>query len=420
MSTHHVNWAGNLSYSAAAVLEPATVDELQGMVAGWPRVRALGTRHSFIDIADTPGALISLSRMDPDIRIDPTAMTASVTGGTRYGVLMRELEVQGFALHNTGSLPHISVAGATATGTHGSGDGNGILSTAISAVELVTADGSLVTIDRSSDELSALAVGLGAFGIITRITVEIQPSYLVRQDVYRDAPWETVLGRLDEVMASAYSVSLLADFSSPTVMQVWLKTRLGDGEHPEVAPTLFGATWYDDSEETAPENVNPRASVPGPWSERMPHFRLEGQPSNAGDELQTEYYVAREHGVQALEVLRTLGAQISPHLGIAEIRTAAADSLWLSPAYERDVLCIGFTWAKHPVEVAALLPVIEEALAPFAPRPHWGKLFHFGADVIGQRFPRLPDFMAVRKRYDPDQKFWNPFLERTLGAASGR
>ena len=416
MSIDHVNWAGNVTYSAEAFLEPATVDELQGLVARWPRVRALGTRHSFTEIADTSGALISLARMDPDIRIDRSAMTASVTGGTRFGVLIRELQAQGFALQNTGSLPHISVAGATATGTHGSGDGNGILATAISAVELVAADGSLVRIDRSSDELCALAVGLGAFGIITRVTLDIQPTYLVRQDVYRYAPWETVLGQLDEVMASAYSVSLLADFASPTVMQVWLKTRLGSGEHPEVAPTLFGATWYDDSDEVAPENVNQRASVPGPWSDRMPHFRLDGQPSHGGDELQSEYYVARENGVPALEVLRTLGARISPHLLIAEIRTAAADSLWLSPAYERDVLCIGFTWAKHPVEVAALLPVIEEALAPFAPRPHWGKLFHFGADVIGPRFPRLTDFLAARRRYDPEQKFWNPFLESALGA----
>ena len=416
MSIHHVNWAGNVTYGAEALLEPATVEELQDMVARRPRVCALGTRHSFTDIADTSGALISLAGIDPDVMVDPTAMTVSVTGGTRYGVLIRELQAQGLALHNTGSLPHISVAGATATGTHGSGDGNGILSTAIAAVELVAADGSLLRIDRSSDELPALAVGLGAFGIITRLTLDIQPSYVVRQDVYRYAPWETVLGQLDDVMASAYSVSLLADFASPTVMQVWLKTRLDGRERPEVATTLFGATWYDDSEELAPENVNQRASVPGPWSERMPHFRLEGEPSHGGDELQSEYYVAREHGVPALEALRALGPRISPHLRIAEIRTAAADSLWLSPAYERDVLCVGFTWAKHPAEVAALLPVIEEALAPFAPRPHWGKLFDLGADVVGQRFPRLPDFLAVRRRYDPEQKFWNPFLARVLGA----
>ncbi|MDJ0334659.1 FAD-binding protein [Salinibacterium sp. G-O1] len=416
MSNENVNWAGNLTYGAETIVAPSTVGEVQDLVARSPRVRALGTRHSFTDIADTPGTLISLAGLDPELRIDPAAMTASVTGGTTYGALISALQAQGFAVHNTGSLPHISVAGATATGTHGSGDGNGILSTAISAVELVTADGSLTTIDRSSEHLSALAVGLGAFGIITRVTLDLQPSYLVRQDVYRYAPWETVLEQLDEVMASAYSVSLLADFGSPTVMQIWLKTRLDEGDHPEVAPTLFGGTWYDDSDELAPENVNQRASVPGPWSERMPHFRLDRQPSNGGDELQSEYYVSREHGVQALEVLRTLGTQISPHLLISEIRTAAADSLWMSPAFERDVLCIGFTWAKHPAEVAALSSVIEEALAPFAPRQHWGKLFNFDADVIRERFPRVTDFKDLRRQYDPDGKFWNSFLERNLGA----
>ncbi len=417
MSTNSVNWAGNQTYNAEQIVEPATVAEVQGLVARWPRVRALGTRHSFNHIADTPGALISLAGLDPDIRIDPRAMTASVTGGTRFGVLIRELQAQGFALHNTGSLPHTSVAGATATATHGSGDGNGILSTAITAVELVTADGSLVQIDRTMEQLSAIAVGLGAFGVITRVTVDIEPTYLVRQDVYRHAPWEIVLEQLDEVMASAYSVSLLADFASPTVMQVWLKTRLGEGEHPPIAPTLFGGTWSDDSDEREPDNVNQRASVPGPWSERMPHFRLDRQPSSGGNELQSEYYVSREYGAPALEVLRTVGAQIAPHLLIAEIRTAAADSIWLSPAYKRDVLCIGFTWAKHPAEVAALLPVLEEALAPFAPRQHWGKLFHFGADVICQRFPRLNDFKALRTHYDPEGKFWNSFLEGTLGVS---
>lgn len=415
MSTEGMNWAGNLTYRAERVYYPTSIGELQGLVNRSPRVRALGTRHSFNEIADTTGVQISLAALSPDIGIDPSSMTASVTGGTPYGVLISALQEQGFALHNTGSLPHISVAGATATGTHGSGDGNGILSTAISAVEFVAADGSLVTVDRASEHLSALAVGLGAFGVITRLFFDIQPSYLVRQDVYRYAPWETVLERLDDVMASAYSVSLLADFASPTVMQIWLKTRLGEGENPEFAQTLFDAVWYDDADELNPANVNQRASVPGPWSDRMPHFRFEGVPSNGGDELQSEYYVKREYGVQALEVLRSLGARIAPHLLIAEIRSAAADTLWLSPAYEQDILCIGFTWAKHPEEVAALLAVIEDALKPYEPRPHWGKLFHFGADVIGPRFPRLDDFKAVRTHYDPQGKFWNPFLDRTLG-----
>jgi xylitol oxidase len=418
------NWAGNLAYRADSVHYPTSIAEVQELVARLPRVKALGTRHSFNAIADSPGgALISLSELAPEVTIDAEAMTVSVTGGTRYGVLAADLQSQGYALHNTGSLPHISVAGATATGTHGSGDRNGILSTAVSAVELVKADGSLLTVDRSNPDLKALAVGLGAFGIITRVVLDIQPTYLVRQDVYRNAPWDTVLEAFDAVMASAYSVSLLGDFGSPVLRQLWQKTRVesaGDGQRPPepVPETLHGGTWYDDAEEPPDHALNVRAGIPGPWSERLPHFRLDAPPSAGGDELQTEYFVERRHAVNALRTLRSLGDRISPHLHIAEIRTAAADDLWLSPAYARDSLCIGFTWRKHPTEVMALLPDLEAALAPHDPRPHWGKLFAFTDDAVAGRFPRLPDFLDLRTTYDPTGKFSNAFIDGLPGHAS--
>jgi len=411
------NWAGNLVYSVDSVHYPTSVVQVQELVARLPRVRALGTRHSFNGIADSPGgALISLSELASEVTIDADAMTVSVTGGTRYGVLAAELQAQGYALHNTGSLPHISVAGATATGTHGSGDRNGILSTAVSAVELVRYDGSLVTVDRSNPDLKALAVGLGAFGVITRLVLDVQPTYLVRQDVYRDAPWDTVLDAFDEVMASAYSVSLIGDPGSQVIRELWQKTRVesvSDGhQEPEpVAATLHGGTWYDDAEEPADHSLNVRAGIPGPWSERLPHFRLDAPPSAGGDELQTEYFVERRHAVNALRTLRSLGDRISPHLHAAEIRTAAADDLWLSPAYERDSLCIGFTWRKHPTEVMALLPDIEAALAPYEPRPHWGKLFVLNDEHLARRFPRLPEFLELTTTYDPMGKFSNAFIE---------
>jgi alditol oxidase len=415
------NWAGNLVYSVDSVHHPTSVVEVQELVARLPRVKALGTRHSFNGIADSPGgALISLSELAPEIAIDTDAMTVSVTGGTRYGVLAAELQSQGYALHNTGSLPHISVAGATATGTHGSGDRNGILSTAVAAVELVKSDGSLVRVDRSNPDLRALAVGLGAFGVITRLLLDLQPTYLVRQDVYRNAPWDTVLGAFDEVMASAYSVSLMGDFGSPVIHELWQKSRVesvSDGhQEPEpVAETLHGGTWYDDAEEPADHSLNVRAGIPGPWSERLPHFRLDAPPSVGGDELQTEYFVDRRHAVNALQTLRSLGDRISPHLHATEIRTAASDDLWLSPAYERDSLCIGFTWRKHPTEVMALLPDIEAALAPYAPRPHWGKLFVFNDEHLARRFPRLPAFLELTTTYDPMGKFSNAYIEALQG-----
>ena len=417
MSLELTNWAGNLAYGAESVHYPTSVVAVQELVARLSRVRALGTRHSFNTIADSPGgALISLSELAPEVTLDAEALSVSVTGGTRYGVLAAELQARGYALHNTGSLPHISVAGATATGTHGSGDRNGILSTAVSGVELVTADGSLVTVDRSNSDLKALAVGLGAFGVITRVVLDIQPTYLVRQDVYRNAPWDSVLEAFDEVMSSAYSVSLIGDFGSPVVRQLWQKTRVASvpdaDEQPEPVPkSLHGGTWYDDAEEPPDHALNVRASIPGPWSDRLPHFRLDAPPSAGGDELQTEYFVDRRHAVDALRMLRSLGDRISPHLHATEIRTVASDDLWLSPAYERDSLCIGFTWRKHPIEVMALLADIEAALEPYEPRPHWGKLFTFKSKDLARRFPRLPDFLELTTTYDPTGKFSNAFID---------
>jgi len=412
------NWAGNLSYRAANIHRPSSVPELQELVASAKRIRALGTRHSFSAVADSPGVLVSLDRLEHDVTIDTATMTATVTAATTYGVLADRLEAAGFALPNMGSLPHISVAGATATGTHGSGDHNGILATAIAAVELVTADGSLHTVDRSSPDLKALAVGLGAFGVITRLTLDIQPSYLVRQDVYRGAPWDSVLAELDEVMASAYSVSLMTGFDGPLVWWIWQKSRLDAGSAaaggPPMVASRFGGSWEDDANLPVPNSLNTRAGIPGPWSRRLPHFRLDAPPSVGGDELQTEYFVGREHGAAALRMLRSLGERIAPQLHAAEIRTVAADDLWLSPAHRRDSLCVGFTWRKHPAEVDALLPVIEDALRPFEPRPHWGKLFRLDAAELAQRFPRSPDFLELARTYDPDGKFWNPFLAGVL------
>jgi alditol oxidase len=421
MSPVFTNWAGNLAYSADSVHYPSSVDEVQDLVARLSRIKALGTRHSFNTIADSPGgALISLSELAPDITVDADAMTVSVAGGTPYGILAASLQSQGCALHNTGSLPHISVAGATATGTHGSGDRNGILSTAVSGVEFVKADGSLVTVDRSNPELKALAAGLGAFGVITRLVLDIQPTYLVRQDVYRNAPWDDVLDAFDEVMASAYSVSLIGDLGSPTIRELWQKTRVesvrDSHRQPDPVPqSLYGGTWYDDAEESSDHSLNVRAGIAGPWSERLPHFRLDAAPSAGGDELQTEYFVDRRDAVSALRALRSMGHRISPHLHAAEIRTVASDDLWVSPAYERDSVCIGFTWRKHPTEVMALLRDIEATLQPYEPRPHWGKLFLFDDANLSRCFPRLPECLELRTTYDPMGKFSNAFTDWVAG-----
>lgn len=400
-----VNWAGNVTYRASTLHSPSSIEEAQRLIATLPRVRAVGTRHSFSTIADSPsGALISLAGMNMDLEVDEESATASFLGAHSYGAVAAELDARGWALENMGSLPHISVVGGTATGTHGSGDKNGILATAIRAIELITSDGELRTIAEDDPDLEALAVGLGAFGVITRLTLAIQPSYRVRQDVYRDASWDTVLESFDEVMASAYSVCLIGRFESPAIGVTILKSVDAPGD--DAALERFGGTW--DPDPMPGEHHTVRAGRPGPWHERLPHFRPDFPPSVGGDELQSEYFVPRRHGVAAIETLRSMGDAIAPHLWATEIRTVAADDLWASPAFDRDSVCIGFTWKKHPEEVAALTTVVEEALEPFEPRPHWGKLF--GSTDLKRRFPRLAEHLALAERYDPTGKFGSDFL----------
>ncbi|KQO11623.1 hypothetical protein ASF06_03030 [Agreia sp. Leaf244] len=410
-----LNWAGTLEYKAADIVDATTIDEVSSLVAGAERIRALGTRHSFSDIADTDALLVTVTEIEPDFVLDDEARTVTVGAGTRYGILARYLEDNGWALHNMGSLPHISIAGAVATGTHGSGNGNGVLSTAVSALEFVTADGELRTVRRGEPGFDGLVVGLGAFGVVVRITLNIQPSFQVRQDVFRGLPWDVLLDDVEGVTSLGYSVSVFTDWVEDTIANFWVKTRLDSGvDVPDEWNgakrdiVSAGSLW-----ETSDDNLNEQGGKPGPWLERLPHFRLDRIPSN-GDEIQTEYFVPRSQGGDALRAVRALGEKIAPHLIITELRTAAADDLWLSMAYQRDSLIIHFTWKNEPDAVLALLPQIEEALAPFDARPHWGKLNTVDAVTLSRLYPRLPEFRALAAEWDPTGAFRNAALDRLI------
>jgi xylitol oxidase len=407
-------WAGTHTFGAARLVEAGTVAAVQEAVVGTVGpVRALGTRHSFNDLADTTGTLITVTRIPADPVIDHHARTVTVGAGTRYGDLAVWLESHGWALHNMGSLPHISVGGAVATGTHGSGVTNGCLSDAVAALQYVNAAGDLVTSRRGDDGFDGLVVGLGAYGIVVSLTLDIQPTYRVRQDVYRDLPWVTVLKDLPAVMSSGYSVSVFTMWAESSVQQVWRKTRIGAGDDP--TPDWLGARFERPDEsglvDVPPDNLTVKGGVDGPWLERLPHFRLESTPSN-GDEIQTEYFVALEDGADALHAVRELGEDIAPHLLITELRTVAADSLWLSGAYGRDTLAIHFTWRNDLAAVRSLTPRIEAALAPFGARPHWGKVHSVTADAVAAVTPRLADAREQFERLDPDARFSNEHLRR--------
>lgn len=411
------NWAGNYDYQAPRIAHPANMAELQDLVADAGKVSALGSRHSFNDIADTSGTLVVLDLLDAGISVDTQNMTVTVSGGTRYGTLAAELQRRGFALHNLASLPHISVAGAVATATHGSGDGNGNLATAVAALELVTADGTVITVRRGDAGFAGMVVGLGALGIVSRLTLDIEPSFDVAQTVFEGLDWEQILESFDALTSSAYSVSLFTDWSGSTVGQAWLKNRTDRAVLPAGLPEFFSGAPATQARHPLPgvsgSNCTQQLGVPGPWSDRLAHFRMEFTPSK-GDELQSEYLIPREHAVEALRTMRSLSGLVTPLLLIGEVRTIAADELWLSPNYGRDGIGLHFTWRQDEPAVRALLPLLEAELAPFAARPHWGKLFHGDATSLAPLYPRFADFTALAGRLDPAGKFRNAFLDRTV------
>lgn len=406
------NWAGNHTYVAERVHEPTTVEELQELVAGAERVRAVGTRHSFTDLADTTGDLVATGSLPADVEVDAARPVVRVAAGVRYGELAERLAAQGLALATMASLPHISVAGAVATGTHGSGDRTRSLAGAVAAVELVQADGSLRRVARGEPDFAGYVVSLGALGVVTHVELDVEPAYAVRQDLYTELDWDVAAEHLDELTASAYSVSLFTDWASGRIQQVWLKSRdttpPGDlwGARP-AQQTLHMLAGADIAA------VTEQLGAPGPWHQRLPHFRAEFTPSR-GEELQSEYLLPREAAREAVERLRALAPSYAGLLQVSEVRTVAADDLWLSSAQGHDVVGLHFTWVRDVAGVYAALPAIEEALLPLGARPHWGKCFVAGAGALRPLYPLFDDFRALAERVDPQGKLRNAFLERHL------
>lgn len=410
------NWAGNHRYAASRIATPRSVDELRELIAGARSVRALGSRHSFNDLADTDDLLVSTAGLPGGVRIDAEARTATVGGGVRYGDLARELEAAGWALHNLASLPHISVAGAIATSTHGSGDRNGTLATAVAGLRILRADGEVVELRRGDDDFDGAVVSLGALGVVLEVTLDIRPTFTVRQRLFGGVPWEAVTSRFDEVTSAAYSVSLFTNWDEEAVSLGWIK-ELADTPSP-IGDDFFGAPALTEARHMIAtmdvRNTTEQLGVPGPWSERLAHFRFEFTPSN-GAEIQSEYLVPRANAVTAIDAVRSLAPLIAPLLQISEIRTAAADDLWLSSAYGTDVVGLHFTWVRDQEGVEAVLPALEDALLPLGARPHWGKLYLDPAGVVPTLYPRLDDFRTLAERFDPTGRFRNPFLTRLLG-----
>jgi xylitol oxidase len=413
------NWAGNLEYSTTNVFYPKSVEEVQSLVKKFSKLRALGTRHCFNTIADSKHNLISTRDLNKVIALDENARTVTVEGGIKYGELCPYLDEKGFALHNLASLPHISVAGSCTTATRGSGVGNGNLATAITALEIVNAEGNIIQLSKAKDGEKFLAsvVGLGALGIITRVTLAIQPSYKMRQNVYLGLPMSQLKENFDKIVSAGYSVSLFTDWQTENINEVWIKSRVDNETDYNSIPEFFGAKAAEKNmhpiAELSAENCTEQMGVPGPWYERLPHFKMGFTPSS-GKELQAEYFVPAHHAVEAIFAIARLGKQIGPHLFISEIRTIAADDLWMSPCHNQASVTIHFTWKQEWTAVSKLLPLIEKELDAFEARPHWGKLFTMSPKVLASRYPKLPEFKKNIATFDPKGKFRNEFLNSTI------
>ncbi len=421
-ATARTNWAGNLTYHTNTLLTPISVNETRQIVKSTPKLRALGSRHSFNAIADSTAAQISLHDLDT-MELDTAAKTVTVGTGVRYGTLAPYIDQQGYALHNLASLPHITVAGAISTATHGSGVTNGNLSTAVSGLEIVTAGGELIHLSRApkgnqdGDQFLAAVVNLGALGVITKVTLDVQPTYQVRQFVYENLSINQLEHNLDTILSSGYSVSLFTDWQKHNITQVWIKSRVDQSTSTPIPPLFYGAT-------AAKQKLHPLAGhsaepcteqmgIPGPWYERLPHFRMNFTPSS-GAEIQSEFFVPRAQGYEAILAVETLRDRITPHLFITEIRTIAADNLLMSPAYKQDCMAIHFTWKPETPEVLAVLPLIEAKLAPFNAKPHWGKVFTMPPARVRQVYENTPQFQALVQKFDPMGKFCNQFVQDNI------
>ena len=408
------NWAGNYTYRAEKLHRPSTIEQVQEIIANAPGVRVLGSRHSFNDIADS-SELVTLEDMPTDVVVDHEAGTVSFNAALKYGELVETLGAEGVALHNLASLPHISVAGAVATATHGSGNTNGNLATAVAGLELVTSGGEIVEASKGEPDFDGLVVGLGALGAVTRITLDVEPAYEVRQRVFEGLSWEALFEHFDGITSRGYSVSVFTRWGG-TTDQVWVKSRVTDGPE-QVESDLFGAVAAAVDRHPIlgldAASCTPQLGRPGPWSDRLPHFRMGFTPSS-GEELQSEYLLPRRHAVEAIEAVRTLADKIRPILQVSEIRTVAADRLWMSTSYGQDTACIHFTWKHERDAVEDVLVQLETVLAPFGARPHWGKLFDADATAIAPLYERMPDFVRLVERLDPRGAFRNSWLEARL------
>ena len=407
------NWSGTVNFRDSEFASPSSIAEVQSLVASSANIRARGSAHCFNEIADTSAIAISLEELSNEIEIDKDKRTVRVPAGMKYGELAVALHERGWAIHNMASLPHISVAGAVATATHGSGVGNGNLATAVKSLEVVLPDGSLKRVSEGETNFQGYVVGLGLTGVVVNLDLAIEPTFNVSQTVYRGMSRESYIANLDEIMSLAYSVSYFTTWAAAGGGEVWAKFKAGTSAPAEIFEAYPATSNRHPLPGLNPEPCTEQMALSGPWHLRLPHFKMEFTPS-AGDEIQSEFFVARKDAPAALAALESIAPQINEILWVSEIRAIAADELWMSPHYQRDSIGIHFTWKKVEA-VYEMVKVVEAKLAPFGYRPHLGKVFSATPEYMKTVMPRIDDFKALVQSIDPTNKFGNEFTDSLLG-----
>lgn len=390
---------------------------MQEVVAKSGKLRTVGTAHCFNEIADSNHHQVSLQHLRSIVGIDYEAATITVEAGARYGDICQFIHNQGFALQNLASLPHISIAGACATATHGSGVRNPNLAASVISLEMVKANSEVVTLSRrkDGDRFFGMVVNLGGLGVVSKLTLQLKPTYNIAQHVYQNLPINECLENFHTIMESGYSVSMFTDWQGDAINQVWIKSKNSDSIHAET--NFFGAKLAEENlhpdSRSAADTCTKQLSIPGPWYEHLPHFKVGAVPAS-GSELQTEYFIPTEHAVAAIEDIHSIGNLLEPVIVTTELRTVAADDFWMSTCYQRDSTAIHFSWNLDPEGVQKVLPSVEKALEPFEPRPHWGKISSIPTERVQALYPKINEFRWLLEEFDPSAKFRNAYLEKAI------
>ncbi len=408
------NWAGNVVYQAKTRHRPEELTELSELLTGATPGRALGSRHSFNTIADG-SAIIDTTALPEFLELNTDRTAVRVSASVTYGRLVELLAPLRLAVHNLASLPHISIAGAISTGTHGSGDRNGNLATAVAGIDILTPTGDLLSLKRGDPDFAGTVVGLGSLGVITSVVLDVEPAFSVSQRVYDGLSLTDLASNFDDVFASGYSVSAFTRWETE-VEQLWVKQRV-DTDAPSASSDLLSGL-IEATENRHPIRLMPaeactkQLGVAGAWSDRLPHFVMDFTPS-AGDEIQSEYFVGRHDAAAAVTALSAVGDALGEALMISEVRTIAADDLWLSPCFGRDSVAFHFTWIPDAQAAARASNVVADALKAFAVRPHWGKVFDPGRLDLGS-YPNVDQFLNLANRCDPNGVLGNEWFRQVF------